>query len=85
MGIHHVRTLPYHPACNGHIERVVKGGGSGHDVQSKTKSYSAGDSVFASDYGQGPKGLPGMVIETEGSVLLRVRLTDGWINVDQLR
>ena len=29
-----------------HIERVVKGGGSGHDVQSKTKSYSAGECLW---------------------------------------
>ena len=40
----------------------------GHDVQSKTKSYSAGETTNKC----GPKGLPGVVIETEGSVLLRV-------------
>ena len=59
-----------------------------HDVRSQSRSFVIGESVYARNYGQGSKWLPGSVIETEGSVLFRVCLTDGRIicrHVDQLR
>ena len=59
-----------------------------HNVRSQSRSFVIGESVYARNYGQGSKWLPGLVIETEGSVLFRVRLIDGRIicrHVDQLR
>ena len=59
-----------------------------HDVRSQSRSFVIGESVYARNYGQGSKWLPGLVIETEGSVLFRVCLIDGRIicrHVDQLR
>ena len=44
--------------------------------------------VYAKNYGAGPKRLPGVLVRAEGSVLWRVRLSDGRIirlHVDQLR
>ena len=59
-----------------------------HNVRSQSRSFVIGESVYARNYGQGSKWLPGLVIDTEGSVLFRVRLIDGRIicrHVDQLR
>ena len=44
--------------------------------------------MYAKNYGQGPKWLPGCIVEILGSVMYRVRLTDERLirrHVDQLR
>ena len=59
-----------------------------HDAHAKARFFVVGETVYARNYAQGPKGLPGTVVKTEGPVLLHVKLIDGRIlrrHVDQVR
>ena len=59
-----------------------------HDSRAKLRSFVAGDAVYARNYRQGPSWLAGVVVDQEGSVLFRVRLSDGTVirrHSDQLR
>ena len=59
-----------------------------HDLHSCPRSFTEGEIVYAKNYGQGPKWLPGCIVEILGSVMYRVRLTDERLirrHVDQLR
>ena len=59
-----------------------------HDLHSRPRSFTEGETVYAKNYGQGPKWLPGCIVEILGSVMYRVCLTDErliWRHVDQLR
>ena len=61
---------------------------AGHDLRSQPRSFTARQTVYAKNYGAGPKWLPGVLVKAEGSVLWHVRLSDGRIirrHVDQLR
>ena len=49
----------------------------GHDTHAIPRSFTIGDSVYARNYGPGPKWLPGQVVETEGSVMFQLQLADG--------
>ena len=58
-----------------------------HDKRSRSRSFTQNQQVYAKNYGPGPKWLPGVVVELEGSVLVQVRLADGRMvrrHVDQL-
>ena len=50
---------------------------SGHDVRSKPRQFSVGDSVYCKNYGSGPNWIPGVVTETMGSTMYEVELADG--------
>ena len=59
-----------------------------HDAHASPRSFVVGDYVYARNYRDGPRWLPGRVVETEGSVLTQVKLTDGHLlrrHMDQLR
>ena len=49
----------------------------GHDVRTKPREFKVGELVYARNYGQGPKWLPGEIVEKQGSTLYTVLLTDG--------
>ena len=58
-----------------------------HDKRSKPRSFELDEQVFVRNYEPGLKGLPGMVVKLEGSVLLEICLRDGRIfrrHADQL-
>ena len=60
----------------------------GHDAHARPRTFVVGETVYTRNYAQGPKWLPGTVVEMEGSVLLHVKLHDGRIlrrHVDQVR
>ena len=60
----------------------------GHDTHAKPRSFAVGDTVYTRNYAQGPKWLPGTVVEIEGLVLLHIKLSDGRIlrrHIDQVR
>ena len=59
-----------------------------HNAHASPRSFVVGDYVYARNYREGPRWLPGRVVETEGSVLTQVKLTDGHLlrrHMDQLR
>ena len=59
-----------------------------HDRRAKQRNFTVGDNVYARNYRDGPKWLPGVLCQMEGSVLFQVKLHDGRImrrHVDQLR
>ena len=59
-----------------------------HDTHCRPRSFSWGDSVYVKNYGPGPKWLPGNIVETEGSVMYQIQLSDGRMvrrHADQLR
>ena len=49
----------------------------GHNVRAKVREFVVGDLVYAQNYGQGPKWLPGEIVEKHGSTLFTVQLKDG--------
>ena len=49
----------------------------GHDVCTKPREFKVGELVYARNYGQGLKWLPGEIVEKQGSTLYTVLLTDG--------
>ena len=60
----------------------------GHDAHAKPRVFVVGETVYTRNYAQGPRWLPGTVVEIEGQVLVHVKLTDGRIlrrHVDQVR
>ena len=60
----------------------------GHDAHARPRTFVVGETVYTRNYAQGPKWLPGTVVEIEGPVLLHVKLRDGRIlrrHVDQVR
>ena len=59
-----------------------------HDTHCRPRSFNQGDSVYVKNYGPGPKWLPGNIVETEGSVMYQIQLSDGRMvrrHADQLR
>ena len=60
----------------------------GHDAHAISRSFAIGDSVYARNYGPGPKWLPGQLVESEGSMMFQLQLADGRVirrHADQLR
>ena len=78
-----LKPHPTNPANN-----TQNGQEAARDAQATPRSFSAGDCVYVRNYGDGPRWLPGRVVQTEGSVLYRVQLNDGRVqrrHIDQLR
>jgi len=76
------------PSVGRKVQQAQDSQKKGHDVRASPRSFSVGESVYAKNYGQGPKWLPGLVVGTEGSALFRVKHPDGRIvrrHLDQLR
>ena len=46
------------------------------DRQAPTRGFAVGDSIYARNYGHGPKWLPGLIVKIEGAVLYHVKLKD---------
>ena len=59
-------------ACDAQLQQA-----KGHDVRTKLREFKVGELVYAQNYGQGPKWLPGEIVEKQGSTLYTVLLTDG--------
>ena len=59
-----------------------------HDTSAKERSFTPNSSVYAHNYAQGQKWLPGHVVETTGPVSYQVELDSGEVvrrHLDQLR
>ena len=60
----------------------------GYDAHAKLRSFAIGETVYTRNYAQGPRWLPGTVVDTDGLVLLHIKVMDGRIlrrHVDQVR
>jgi len=59
-----------------------------HDATPKDRKFSVGDKVYSKNFGQGPKLIPGEIVESTGPVSFLVKLVTGQIirrNQDHLR
>ena len=75
------------PAIEDNIRRAQDQQKRDHDLHCRPRSFTRGNLVYAKNYGPGQRWLPGKVVETEGSVMCSVELTDGRIvrrHFDQL-
>lgn len=66
-----------HPDLDKKARDVQLQQAKGHDVRAKEREFVVGDLVYAQNYGQGPKWLPGEIVEKHGSTLFTVQLKDG--------
>ena len=59
-----------------------------HDAHSASRLFLVDDTVYARNYGPGPRWLPGLVVGLQGSAMFQIRLSDNHVvvrHVDQLR
>ena len=74
-----LRTLfdNMHPDLDKKVCDVQLQQAKGHDVRAKAREFVVGDLVYAQNYGQGPKWLPGEIVKKHGSALFTVQLKGG--------
>ena len=56
-----------HPDLDKKVRDVQLQQAKGHDIRAKAREFVVGDLVYAQNYGQGPKWLPGVIVEKHES------------------